>query len=190
MATRSEHLSLPNSGPPCAWKSYRWIRRLSRAGGPFLPRAAEILVPLTEKLREVEGLPLCRESVRRIRQSVALPAKHPRRAPRHRRRRLPEARAASLVLLDGSPAAWLEDRGPTMTLHGALDNASGAVLALFLFHNALSDHIEGPAYLSHTRVDCPGLGTEPHAPHLCALDDSKRNIVAGIELPGATEAER
>jgi transposase len=85
---------------------------------------------LTEKLREVEGLVVCRESVRRIRQSLALPAKHPRRAPRHRRRRLPEARAGSLILLDGSPAAWLEDRGPTMTLHGALDDASGAVLAL------------------------------------------------------------
>lgn len=84
---------------------------------------------LTEKLREVEGLSLCRESVRRIRQGLALPAKHPRRAPRHRRRRLPEARAGSVVLLDGSPAAWLLDRGPTMTLHGALDDASGAVLA-------------------------------------------------------------
>ena len=44
---------------------------------------------LTEKLREVEGLTLCRESVRRIRQSLALPAKHPRRPPRHRRRRRP-----------------------------------------------------------------------------------------------------
>jgi transposase len=85
---------------------------------------------VTEKLREEEGLLLSRESVRRIRQGLGLPAKHPRRAPRHRRRRLPEAQAGSLVLLDGSPAAWLEARGPTMTLHGALDDASGAILAL------------------------------------------------------------
>jgi hypothetical protein len=35
-----------------------------------------------------------------------------------------------LVLLDGSPAAWLEARGPTLTLHGALDDATGKVLAL------------------------------------------------------------
>jgi hypothetical protein len=35
-----------------------------------------------------------------------------------------------LVLLDGSPAAWLEDRGPALTLHGALDDAGGEVLAL------------------------------------------------------------
>ena len=85
---------------------------------------------LTEKLREVEGLTLCRESVRRIRRALGLPAKQPRRPPRHRRRRLPEARAGSLMLLDASPADWLEGRGPRLTLHGALDDASGAVLAL------------------------------------------------------------
>jgi transposase len=118
---------------------------------------------LTEKLREVEGLVLCRESVRRIRQSLALPAKHPRRAPRHRRRRLPEARAGSLVLLDGSPAAWLEERGPTMTLHGALDDASGAVLAL---HFRPAEDLHGYAAVLDTvfttwglPVACYGDGT-------------------------------
>jgi hypothetical protein len=118
---------------------------------------------LTEKLREVEGLSLCRESVRRIRQSLAVPAKHPRRAPRHRRRRLPEARAGSLVLLDGSPAAWLEDRGPTRTLHGALDDASGAVLAL---HFRPAEDLHGYAAVLETvfttwglPVACYGDGT-------------------------------
>jgi len=59
---------------------------------------------LTEKLHEVEGLRLCRESVRRIRQRLGRPATQPRRPPRHRRRRPPAARAGSLLLLDGSPA--------------------------------------------------------------------------------------
>ena len=40
------------------------------------------------------------------------PPSTPGAPPRHRRRRLPEARAGSLVLLDGSPAAWLEDPRP------------------------------------------------------------------------------
>jgi transposase len=118
---------------------------------------------LTEKLREVESLVLCRESVRRIRQGRGMPAKHPRRAPRHRRRRLPEARAGSLVLLDGSPAAWLEDRGPTMTLHGALDDASGAVLAL---HFRPAEDLHGYAAVLDTvfttwglPVACYGDGT-------------------------------
>src|SRR5262245_40479565 len=85
---------------------------------------------VTEKLREVEGLQVGRESVRQLRQALGLPAKHPRRAPRHRRRRLPQARAGSLVLLDASPAAWLGADRPGLTLHGAIDDASGDVLAL------------------------------------------------------------
>jgi hypothetical protein len=36
----------------------------------------------------------------------------------------------ALVLLDGSQFAWLENRGPTMTLLGAIDDASGTVVAL------------------------------------------------------------
>jgi transposase len=109
---------------------------------------------LTEKLREAEGLTLCRESVRRIRQTLGLPAKHPRRSPRHRRRRLPEAQAGSLVLLDGSPAAWLEDRGPTLTLHGALDDASGEVLAL---HFRPTEDLHGYAVVFETMFTTRGL---------------------------------
>lgn len=109
---------------------------------------------LTEKLQEVEGLRLCRESVRRIRLTLGRPATHPRRPPRHRRRRLPEARAGSLVLLDGSPAAWLEDRGPTMTLHGALDDASGEVLAL---HFRPTEDLHGYAVVLETVFTTRGL---------------------------------
>ena len=84
----------------------------------------------TEKLREVEGLRVSRASVRRIRRALDLPAKHRRRPRQHRARRTPEARRGVLVQLDGSPHAWLEDRGPALTLHGAIDDATGTVLAL------------------------------------------------------------
>ena len=84
----------------------------------------------TEKLREVEGLRVSRASVRRIRRALDLPAKHRRRPRQHRARRTPEARMGALVQLDGSPCAWLEDRGPVMTLHGAIDDATNTVLAL------------------------------------------------------------
>ena len=36
----------------------------------------------------------------------------------------------TLVQLDGSPCDWLEGRGPAMTLLGAIDDATGTVLAL------------------------------------------------------------
>jgi hypothetical protein len=35
-----------------------------------------------------------------------------------------------LVQIDASPFAWLEDRGPAMTLHGAIDDATSTGLAL------------------------------------------------------------
>jgi hypothetical protein len=85
---------------------------------------------LTEKLREVHRLALSRESVRRLRQRLALAPVHRRRPAQHRARRPREAAAGQLVQLDGSPFDWLEGRGPRMTLLGAIDDATSAVVAL------------------------------------------------------------
>jgi transposase len=85
---------------------------------------------LTEKLREVHGLVLSRESVRRLRRALGLRAVHRRRPPPHRARRLREAAAGQLVQLDGSAFPWLEARGPALTLLGAIDDATSTVLAL------------------------------------------------------------
>ena len=84
----------------------------------------------TEKLREVEGLVLSRSSVRRLRRALGLPAKRQRRGRQVRTRRTPEAQMGALVQLDASPFAWLETRGPQLALHGAIDDATGTVLAL------------------------------------------------------------
>jgi hypothetical protein len=87
---------------------------------------------LTEKLRTVERIVLSRALVRRVRHEAGLPAKRKRRAPKHRKRRDREAREGALVLIDGSTHDWLEGRGPTFTLVGAIDDASGKILALAL----------------------------------------------------------
>lgn len=93
---------------------------------------------LSEKLRECEGLSLSRETVRRIRGSLGIPAQRPRRPPKHRARRLREGREGALVQIDGSPFDWLEGRGPWMTLVGAIDDASGRILgATFRPHEDL-----------------------------------------------------
>jgi len=85
---------------------------------------------LTEKLCPVEKLTLSRELVRRLRLEAKLPAKRKRRAPKHRRRRERAARMGALVLVDGSRHDWLEGRGPEFTLVGAIDDATGWILAL------------------------------------------------------------
>lgn len=85
---------------------------------------------LTEKLREAEGISIARESVRQIRLSLKIVPQRRRRPAKHRSRRLREAREGALLLVDGSPHDWLEGRGPSMTLMGCADDATGAILAL------------------------------------------------------------
>jgi transposase len=85
---------------------------------------------LTEKLRELHGLMISRESVRRLRRALGLGAVHRRRPAQHRVRRPREAAAGQLLQLDGSPFDWLEARGPRLTLLGAIDDATSAVVAL------------------------------------------------------------
>ena len=84
----------------------------------------------TEKLREEHGLTIARESVRRLRQALGLPARHRRRPAKHRSRRPREEAAGQLLQLDGSPFDWLEARGPRLTLLGAIDDATSQVVAL------------------------------------------------------------
>ena len=84
----------------------------------------------TEKLREVDHLPISRESVRRLRQALGHPSVHRRRPAQHRSRRPRERAAGQLVQVDGSPFDWLQDRGPSLTLLGAIDDATSEVLAL------------------------------------------------------------
>ncbi len=84
---------------------------------------------LTDKLREVEGIALSRETVRRILRGGGLPSPHKRRAPRNRSRRERKPRAGMMVLADASREDWLEGRGPRLTLAGFQDDATGRVLA-------------------------------------------------------------
>jgi len=88
-------------------------------------------VHLTEKLQERHALPISRSSVRRLRRALGHPAQRPRRAPQHRRRRARAPALGQLVQLDASPFAWFEDRGPTATLHGLIDDATSLPLALW-----------------------------------------------------------
>jgi transposase len=82
----------------------------------------------TEKLVEVEGLELTRETVRRILRSVGIASPRKRRAPKQRRRRERKAQAGQMILWDGSDHDWPEGRGPRLCLMGAIDDATGEVL--------------------------------------------------------------
>jgi transposase len=84
---------------------------------------------LTEKLTTVEGLAVSRTTVRRILRAAGVVSPRHRRPPRHRSRRLRRPQAGLLLQLDGSPYAWFGSAQPVCSLLGAIDDATGAVLA-------------------------------------------------------------
>lgn len=77
-----------------------------------------------------DGWTVSPATVRRIRCTLKLPPKRRRRPPQHRRRRERVARRGALVLIDGSPLRWFDEQGPPCSLLGAIDDATGEVLAL------------------------------------------------------------
>jgi len=117
----------------------------------------------TEKLQEVGGLQLSRSSVRRLRRALGLPPKRRRRARPGRTRRTPEAQMGALVQLDASPFAWLEDRGPTLALHGAIDDATGTGLALYF---RPTEDLHGYATLLQQLCTTYGLPLALYGDHL------------------------
>jgi hypothetical protein len=76
------------------------------------------------------GITLSAETVRQVRRALGLAPKRRRRPAKHRSRRLRAARVGSLVLVDGSPYAWLGPEQPVFTLIGMLDDATGMPLSL------------------------------------------------------------
>jgi len=82
----------------------------------------------TEKLAEQEGIEVSRPSVQRWLRGSGLPAARKRRPAKHHRRRERKAQAGLMVLWDGSRHAWLEGRGPMLSLMAAMDDATGEIL--------------------------------------------------------------
>jgi transposase len=81
----------------------------------------------TEELEERHDIQVSVPTVRRIRRSHGLSSPRKRRVPRHRRRRQRYPQTGMLLQVDGSKHDWLEGRGPWLTLHAAIDDATNEV---------------------------------------------------------------
>lgn len=81
----------------------------------------------TEELAERHQIVVSIPTVRRLRREAGLGSPRKRRAPRHRRRRQRYPQAGMLLQVDGSKHDWLEGRGPWLTLHAAIDDATNDV---------------------------------------------------------------
>lgn len=88
---------------------------------------------LCEKLREIEGLPIGRETLRQLLRAAGIGSPRRRRSPAHRQRRARRPREGEMLQVDGSPHDWLEGRGPRITLLGFQDDATGKVVGAGFF---------------------------------------------------------
>ena len=84
---------------------------------------------LRDLLPEREDITLSRSSVRRIMEQAGLAAPRQHKRPIHRRRRQRYPQEGMLLQIDGSRHAWLQERGPWLTLLAAIDDATGKVAA-------------------------------------------------------------
>lgn len=87
---------------------------------------------LAELLAEREHIVIGRETLRGLLRSSGLPPKRKRRRPKYRSRRERREAFGMMLQIDASPHAWLEDRGPRLTLVGAKDDATSHVWARFV----------------------------------------------------------
>lgn len=88
---------------------------------------------LTEKLHEVEGIAIGRETLRQRLRAAGLGPPRRRRPPAHRQRRPRRPREGEMLQVDGSPHDWLQGRGPHLTLLGFQDDATNKVVGAEFF---------------------------------------------------------
>ena len=85
----------------------------------------------TEKLNEVEGITVSRDTVRRLRRANGIKPKRKRRAKKHYQRRPRKEQEGMLVLWDGSPHQWFGADHAACCLMAAIDDAKGTLLDAF-----------------------------------------------------------
>jgi len=83
----------------------------------------------TEKIVEMEKMRVSRQTVQRLLRSAGIASPRKRRPRKYRRRRERLAQPGMMILWDGSEHDWLEGRGQKLCLMGAVDDATGKLLA-------------------------------------------------------------
>ena len=92
---------------------------------------------MAELLERNDDVRISAKSIGRILKEVGVKNPHGRRPPKKHRRRKRRERFGELVQMDASPFDWLE-HGETWSLHGAVDDATSAVLSLRFEKNECS----------------------------------------------------
>jgi len=140
---------------------------------------------LGEALADEHGITISRRTLGRILRAAGLRSPRRRRPPRHRSRRERAAQRGLLVQVDASDHDWLEGRGPRLALVGAIDDATGDILAAHF-----TDHESSAAYLQLLRdsVRTHGLPAAWYSDrHSCFVRNDKEPWTLAEQLANRRE---
>lgn len=141
---------------------------------------------LSDLLAEYRRVGVSAKTVGRILKAAGVKNAHSHKAPRRFRRRPRMAQEGLMVILDASPHDWLEGRGPAMSLHGGIDDATGKITGLYFRPN---EDLAGYLHVLDQTLKNHGV---PHAAYtdrhtiFVAPSSEKLTIeqqLAGIEAP-------
>lgn len=136
----------------------------------------------SELLEERESLKISPSSVRRILLEKGLKQNNPRRKKVHKPRDR-KSQAGLLWQIDASRHAWLEKRGPELTLHGAIDDATGEVVgAVFRF----TETQEGYFSVMRQGIEAYGIPLGLYSDRHTIFRSPNEKITLEQELAGET----
>lgn len=142
---------------------------------------------MAELLALKHGISLSPRTIRRIIGSAGIRNPHAHKRPARRRRsrtRMPQE--GLLVQMDASPYAWLEERGPMMSLHGAIDDATGKVLGA---HFRLQEDLIGYLHVFWQIAQNHGIPVSLYCDgHTIFFSPKKDKLTIEEELAGKTVA--
>ncbi len=138
----------------------------------------------TELLAEHEGLVASRSSIQRLLTTAGIksPKKHRKRKLHHRRKR--KEKTGLLVQIDASPHPWLGGK-ERYSLHGAIDDATGAVLGLYLSRN---ECLNGYFELMRVAITDYGIPVQLYADrHAIFFVPKRKDLSLDEQLAGKVE---
>jgi len=138
----------------------------------------------TEKLTEIEGITVSRDTVRRLRRANGIKAKRRRRPKSHFKRRARSLQEGMMVLWDGSPHRWFGNDTPACCLMAAIDDATGKLCEAFFIPYECSF---GYLKLLESIVNTYGIPVSVYQDRHSALHRNDDNWTLEEQLAGKQE---
>ena len=137
-----------------------------------------------ELLEEHESLKLSPSSVRRILLAEGLKQNKQRRRHKAHQPRSRKSQAGMLWQIDASPYEWLEGRGPKLTLHGAIYDATGKVVGATF---RLTETREGYFTVMRQAIETYGIPMGLYSDQHTIFRYPKEKLSVEQELAGAAK---